>query len=70
MDAALIVAGLAFVAVAGAGIALSGGQGPSKRAQKRMKAVANAKTVLQLEQDLLADLSLPQAAPARETALH
>jgi [protein-PII] uridylyltransferase len=34
------------------------------------EALANSKTVLQLEQDLLAELSLPQAAPARETALH
>jgi [protein-PII] uridylyltransferase len=33
-------------------------------------ALADSRTVLQLEQDLLAELSLPQAAPARETALH
>jgi tight adherence protein B len=39
MDAALIGAGLAFVAVAGVGVALAG-PGQSQRAQKRMKAVA------------------------------
>jgi [protein-PII] uridylyltransferase len=33
------------------------------------EALAKSKTVLQLEQDLLAELSLPQAAPPRETAL-
>jgi [protein-PII] uridylyltransferase len=33
------------------------------------EALANAKTVLQLEQDLLNELSLPEAAPLRETAL-
>ena len=33
------------------------------------EALANAKTVLQLEQDLLNELSLPEAAPPRETAL-
>ena len=32
--------------------------------------LANSKTVLQLEQDLLAELTLPQADPARETARH
>ena len=32
--------------------------------------LANSKTVLQLEQDLLAELSLPAAVPARETAPH
>jgi [protein-PII] uridylyltransferase len=32
--------------------------------------LANSKTALQLEQDLLADLTLPQADPARETARH
>ena len=34
------------------------------------EALANPKTVLQLEQDLLQELTLPQAAPARETAHH
>jgi [protein-PII] uridylyltransferase len=33
------------------------------------EALANPKTVLQLEQDLLNELSLPEAAPPRETAL-
>jgi [protein-PII] uridylyltransferase len=33
------------------------------------EALSNPKTVLQLEQDLLGELSLPEAAPARETAL-
>jgi [protein-PII] uridylyltransferase len=33
------------------------------------EALANSKTVLQLEQDLLKELSLPEAAPAREPAL-
>ncbi|MCD6040951.1 MAG: [protein-PII] uridylyltransferase, partial [Burkholderiales bacterium] len=33
------------------------------------EALANPKTVLQLEQDLLNELSLPEAAPLRETAL-
>ena len=32
--------------------------------------LADPKTVLQLEQDLLAELTLPQADPARETARH
>ena len=34
------------------------------------EALAAPKTVLQLEQELLQELSLPQAAPAPETALH
>ncbi|MBV9189411.1 MAG: [protein-PII] uridylyltransferase [Betaproteobacteria bacterium] len=34
------------------------------------EALAGAKTVLQLEQELLSELSLPAAAPARETVLH
>jgi [protein-PII] uridylyltransferase len=34
------------------------------------ESLANPKTVLQLEQDLLAELSLPAAVPARETAPH
>jgi [protein-PII] uridylyltransferase len=33
------------------------------------EALQAPKTVLQLEQELLAELSLPQAAPGRETAL-
>jgi [protein-PII] uridylyltransferase len=33
------------------------------------EALSNSKTVLQLEQDLLQELTLPEAAPARETAL-
>jgi [protein-PII] uridylyltransferase len=33
------------------------------------EALSNSKTVLQLEQDLLAELSLPEAAPVPETAL-
>jgi [protein-PII] uridylyltransferase len=33
------------------------------------EALANPKTVLQLEQDLLNELTLPETAPARETAL-
>jgi [protein-PII] uridylyltransferase len=32
-------------------------------------ALRDSKTVLQLEQELLNELSLPEAAPARETAL-
>ncbi len=40
MDPAILGAALAFVAVAGIALAM-GGQGPSKRAQKRMKAVAS-----------------------------
>jgi [protein-PII] uridylyltransferase len=34
------------------------------------EALANAKTVLQLEQDLVRELSLQPAAPHRETAHH
>ena len=34
------------------------------------EALAAPKTVLQLEQELLQDLSLPQAAPVPETTLH
>ena len=45
MDSAVVIAVLAFVAIGGAGIALTGGKNQPATANKRVKAVAGAKAV-------------------------
>ena len=62
MDSAVVIAVLAFVAIGGAGIALTGGKNQPATANKRVKAVAGAKAVDRRKQATeIAALKRPQS---------
>ena len=60
MNSAILIAGAAFIAVAGAGIAFSGNNEQAKTANKRVKAVASGRSDLRKSQPDLAQLKRKQ----------